>query len=296
VARSRRFDSGLVFNGIARCGPLRLSVFAYMASTRAGAGALPFLAHMPVGYREHSLSESARRVLDGVWTSVSARNDVTLIEPDGCVDVIVHTSIVSETRRRRPSAVVVGAMTRARPVPVREGDVHIGIRFRPGRAYAALGVPLDQFTDVVRPLHPLALAQARYVADALARADDMESLVCTLSAMFVAIEREPDPVQRAIDALESSHGRLPLSECSELAMLSDRQFRRACATRTGLSPKRLARILRFRHVVSTLRTGIAPSMSRLAASCGYSDQAHMIREVRTYSGRSPSQIADGRPA
>jgi hypothetical protein len=132
-----------------------------MSPSRAVAGTLSFLARMPDGYCEHTLAGATRRVVDSVWTSVSTRHEVVLIEPDGCVDVIVRTSAVADTRSRRPSAVVVGAMTRARAVTVCEGDVHLGVRFRPGQAYSALGVALDQLTDTVHPLHRLALTPAQ---------------------------------------------------------------------------------------------------------------------------------------
>ena len=49
------------------------------------------------------------------------------------------------------------------------------------------------------------------------------------------------------------------------------------------------RILRFQRFLRLLSNGRAP-LSALAVEAGYADQAHLAREVRRISGRSPGAL------
>lgn len=57
-------------------------------------------------------------------------------------------------------------------------------------------------------------------------------------------------------------------------------------TRVGLTPKRYGRLARFQRTLDRLQS--RSSWADLAVECGYSDQAHMIREFRMFSGLTPS--------
>jgi len=77
------------------------------------------------------------------------------------------------------------------------------------------------------------------------------------------------------------------------AGISSRQLRRMCVWHTGVSPKYLGRIVRFRRVVEHIGTAAARSMrpnwAELAAACGYFDQAHFIREFQEFTGLTPGR-------
>lgn len=55
----------------------------------------------------------------------------------------------------------------------------------------------------------------------------------------------------------------------------------------GLSPKLASRIVRFEHASSALRSSPAATV---AADFGYSDQSHLAREVRWFSGRTITEL------
>src|SRR5262249_16751096 len=62
----------------------------------------------------------------------------------------------------------------------------------------------------------------------------------------------------------------------------ERQFK----AQVGLSPKRLARIVRFHQAAQLLEHGTASSVET-AAACGYADQPHFSRETRGICGYPP---------
>nr|WP_255639475.1 helix-turn-helix domain-containing protein [Deinococcus betulae] len=70
--------------------------------------------------------------------------------------------------------------------------------------------------------------------------------------------------------------------------LSSRQLERAFQTELGVSPKMLARAIRFDAVVEGLRLGSAGQLTTLAYDLGFTDQSHLTREFKTMSLMTPS--------
>jgi transcriptional regulator GlxA family with amidase domain len=66
-----------------------------------------------------------------------------------------------------------------------------------------------------------------------------------------------------------------------------RHLERCFESHVGLSPKVLCRLARFHHMRTLLDVARRPDWSHLACECGYFDQAHLIREFRHFTGRTP---------
>ncbi|MGI5328872.1 helix-turn-helix domain-containing protein [Actinomadura nitritigenes] len=57
----------------------------------------------------------------------------------------------------------------------------------------------------------------------------------------------------------------------------------------GITPKRAARLVRFDHAAHLLVAGHAAT--DVAARCGYVDQSHLHRDVKTFTGLTPAAVA-----
>ncbi|MFJ2742385.1 helix-turn-helix domain-containing protein [Streptomyces sp. NPDC087440] len=57
----------------------------------------------------------------------------------------------------------------------------------------------------------------------------------------------------------------------------------------GITPKRAARLVRFDHAAHLLAAGLPPA--DVALGSGYADQSHLHREVREFTGRTPTAVA-----
>lgn len=210
------------------------------------------------------------------------------VVPDGCMDILF-------TRQDgEPGALTVaGAMTRTHEFHLPSGQVTIGLRFRPGMASAMLRVPADQLTDQTISLDDLLGNRVRYLRERLANARTIEEHVAIIQ-QFAPSSSAITPAQKAITALVASCGDLRIEDLAAMANLSARQFRRQCLTLTGLTPKRLARVLRFQAAMAHARAASRPDWARLAAECGYYDQAHLIRDFTELAGQTPAQHWDER--
>jgi methylphosphotriester-DNA--protein-cysteine methyltransferase len=76
--------------------------------------------------------------------------------------------------------------------------------------------------------------------------------------------------------------------------LSVRQFRRVFECTVGLGPKSFQRVRRFQRFLQ--RTDAGAPLASAAFDAGYSDQAHMNRDVRDLSGLSPARLVVERVA
>ncbi|MER6159568.1 helix-turn-helix domain-containing protein [Streptomyces sp. NPDC001868] len=60
-------------------------------------------------------------------------------------------------------------------------------------------------------------------------------------------------------------------------------------SQTGLTPKRAAQLVRFDHAAHLLAAGTPTA--QVAATSGYADQSHLNREVKAFTGVTPTAIA-----
>ncbi|WP_110515181.1 helix-turn-helix domain-containing protein [Herpetosiphon llansteffanensis] len=85
-------------------------------------------------------------------------------------------------------------------------------------------------------------------------------------------------------------GNLRMSELAQHQKLSLSQFERQFRQITGITPKQLARLIRFEQVRDRLVQQPQQSIAALAVDLGYSDQAHLLHEFRHFAGLTPRQF------
>lgn len=76
---------------------------------------------------------------------------------------------------------------------------------------------------------------------------------------------------------------------SDTACLSKRQFNRVFSDYIGTTPKEFIRIIRMQRALFLLQQNPQEDFARLACSCGFYDQSHLIREFKLYSGYTPAE-------
>jgi AraC-like DNA-binding protein len=221
--------------------------------------------------------------IECLWTSLqtSASTVQHRVVPDGCADLLFTQGAGV------PVLQVVGPMTRFEDVPLEPGAEYVGVRFRAAMGPAYLGVRAGEIVDQTIDLECLWGARARRLCERLANTKALTARSALLCDSF-AVNIPRSPVQEAIGTLECRGGQLRLDTLASQSGLSVRQFRRRCIEESGLSPKLLARILRFRRAWQQADAETR-GHAALAAEWGFTDQSHMIAEFRRFSGRTPVQ-------
>jgi AraC-like DNA-binding protein len=214
------------------------------------------------------------------WTMESEESFPYRVLPDGCADIIF-------TRHSgKASLTVVGTMTRFADFQIPPRQLLVGVRFRPGMWREHFGVPSPEITDGLLSLEELWGAPGRALLRQMADADS--PLRCAeLLGRALRLSPARTPVQRALAWMESNPGCVSFDHIAFQTGLSLRQFRRVCREQTGVSPKLLARVLRFRKALGQVRAQ-AGEHAGLAADCGYFDQSHFIAEFQHFAGQTPA--------
>jgi AraC-like DNA-binding protein len=231
-------------------------------------------------YREIDPPPDLAAFVECFWISEALADRCQRILPDGCIDLLFYSrgSQLLDAR-------VVGAMTCFHDVSLRGGESILGVRFQPGMAGTCLPCDLPSLNDKTARLAEVAGQTTRVLFQHLARCSSIEARIEALGSRLVMRPKVTE-VQQAIAQLVRNRGHLTVPDFACAAGLGDRQLRRACLRHSGLGPKQLSRILRFRHASKLLREGAA-NLAGVALDCGYYDQAHMIREFRLLGGTSP---------
>lgn len=242
-------------------------------------------------YQEFAPTAPLARFVVCTWTQQIGEGERSYLQhvlPDGCADIIWT---------EEAPAFVVGPATRTVLASIPPRSTLVGIRFRPGLAPALLGAPARLLCDREFPLADLCGPLANQLAEQVAEQSTIAARIQQFETTL--IQRLGDTgltgTDHAVNMAVSRIARDPTVRIAELSRslgISSRQLHRRFHDAVGYSPKTLQRILRFQRLLDLARQNQGPQLdlAALAFDAGYADQAHMSRDVREFSERTPTAI------
>lgn len=254
---------------------------------------------MQMQHREIEPPEALRNTIKCFWhTRVDLGESPSDFEvmPDGYAEIAFHfgsTCYISRNGSLQPlpSPVIMGLLNQ--PVILNSTnrlDV-IGIRCFPWTVFDLLGLPSGQ--DGVRIFeHPIARLQSRLAK--LMEGDKIDEVFAELKQYFLH-EPSPDPIDstlfKAGAAMRAGNGTIPVSRIAEAAHATVRTLERKFKQSSGYTIKDVSGLIRFEQVRNHLWLHPESNIAGLAHELGYTDQAHLSREFKRYSGTTPAAFA-----
>jgi AraC-like DNA-binding protein len=176
------------------------------------------------------------------------------------------------------------------------GATLVGVRFHPGAAPEALGVPAFELSGHTVELTSIWGKRAGILAERLAAADSATTVTELIEREVtapVAGVRSRDPVAAATLAALPREPGIDMRRLAADLFVSDRQRRRRCRTAFGYSAKTMQRVLRFQRFLAL--NSLSPletedGLGRLAWAAGYADQPHLTRECVALTGLPPTRF------
>mgnify|MGYP001801875907 CR=1 FL=1 len=110
--------------------------------------------------------------------------------------------------------------------------------------------------------------------------------------LFHARKREDRLITSVCHDLESQYTKVDIGALARQYYLSLRQLERRFKSVVGVSMKEYQRIFRFTHTLADIRKNPSKSLLQIAFDHGYTDHAHLTREVRRMTGRNPSMLRE----
>ena len=246
-------------------------------------------------YREVAPDPRLGKVVVCYWYIVEPDGPaLNRVLPDGCFDLlfVVDGTVRPGEEGHLRNGNVIGPMSRPLVVEFGTGTLIVGVRLKPGYLSRFLRIDLDRLLDGSVPGEALLGSSFRDLERRVGAAGSPEAAIALLEAYLLnrmpAPPSETTPVIVAIGLMERSAGNLSISGLAPVLGVTSRTLERSFLREVGLSPKSYARVLRFRAALSALELRRSASLASLAASLGYSDQAHFTREFTEFAGLSPA--------
>lgn len=167
----------------------------------------------------------------------------------------------------------------------------IGIRCFPWTVFELLGLspgdaPLNLAAHALAQLHgPLSqYLQAGQLTEALAQ-------VAQYGVQAQAQMPKPGWLVQAGRAMRAATGTLPVRQVAAAAHVTVRTLERHFKHAAGYTVKDVSSLMRFEQVRNCLLLQPTTNIAALAYTLGYTDQSHLSREFKRYSGVTPAVFA-----
>lgn len=249
-------------------------------------------------HQEFEAPEAIRHAIKCFWYNKRiSGNEPSAYEviPDGYAELIFYfgnISIAQDDRLKAiPSPFLMGLLNQ----PVHfytEGQLEIiGIRCFPWAVADLLALPSGK-SGVQVFEHSMAKLQdnlSRLVSN-----DQIEEAIAVVKQYFLDTQSglaANNMLHKAGIAMQAAKGNLPVSGVAEAAHATVRTLERNFKQSSGHTVKDVSALMRFEQVRNRLWLEPNVSLSALACEMGYTDQPHLSREFKRYSGTTPAAFA-----
>jgi AraC-like DNA-binding protein len=239
-----------------------------------------------------------RHVREILWVRSERPRTQVLLPETGLTLVLRQSGSASLLKQTLPAAIVSGLQQRSRTVEHAAHSSLVVVRFTEIGGPAILHDRADLLYNRTVPLDAVLPKEAiEEVQNRLADTREMRQQVAAVEHFLATrIYAQQDASRRTISpqieaaarTIRVAHGRYSIATIARRVAMSvsalERQFRAA----VGTSPKSFSRLARLQYVCALWDTG--KSLTEIAFEAGYSDQPHMVRDFRLFTGMSPEQF------
>ncbi|MFC0527764.1 helix-turn-helix domain-containing protein [Phytohabitans kaempferiae] len=238
----------------------------------------PFISSM--GYLEGEFPHGRERVLPSgtVQLLVNLDRDALHSAPDGLPPI------------RTGGAALQGPSARPALVDTADQRAILWVEFRPGGAAPFFPGPAEACDQLV-PLDAVWGRRGPALRERLLAAGSPEEMRAAVEAALLAAAEPPRPDPALTAAVAALHRGATVADTADRLGWTTKRLARLFSAHVGLAPKRFARIRRFQRLLSAAAARGEGDWARLAAECGYHDQAHMIHDFRAFAGQSPTEYS-----
>jgi AraC-like DNA-binding protein len=259
---------------------------------------------IPAGYFEHDPPADLAGDVVCFWTRLpepetAPESRIHRVLPDGCVDIVIGFGGDAASGRRLEvtEAIGVGAMTRPIVIAGEMPDFYVGVRFRPGRAMSALGVPGSELTDdriAYSSISEASDADLEMLSGLESNEERLAAVVALVRRRLVGASQIPFSVRAAVQRITVANGNLRVAGLAGDIGITRQQLARQFAMHVGVTPKTFARVMRGRAALARADAARAAyprdvDWSAIALDLGYYDQPHFIDDFKALTGMTPSR-------
>jgi AraC-like DNA-binding protein len=169
----------------------------------------------------------------------------------------------------------------------------VQVDLTPTGARRLFGLPLSEVAGRIVALRDLLPREHAELVERLSATSDwtvrLDLVEALLAGRILEARVETARVDWALAQIEASGGTLDVGALARELGHSHKHLISLFHDQVGVTPKLLARLVRFERVMARARTDSPPSWAELALEHGYFDQAHLVRDFRRFTGLTPTE-------
>lgn len=175
------------------------------------------------------------------------------------------------------------------------------VQIKSNGVFALFGIPQKILIDGIFPIDDILRNDSNLIMEQLESSKDIYEMSCCMDAYFIRklLQQKHKYYTTAIPAISNiilqNKGIVSLDKLANLANMSIRNFERRFIEEVGMSPKLYSRIIRFYNAVENKMLHPEKSWTDITYEGEYFDQTHFIKEVKTFSGKTPDELFKNTP-
>ncbi|MBO9203468.1 MULTISPECIES: helix-turn-helix domain-containing protein [Niastella] len=196
-----------------------------------------------------------------------------------------------------PQSVISGIRESSRLVDYAKDTTNLLVIFKEGGAAAFFKEPMHELGSISVSLeHLLQRSKVNAIEEELAAANNNNQRILIVER-FLLSELKKTPadtlISEAIHKIRLTKGDIKIKELLAGLPISRDPFEKRFRKITGTSPKHFAAIIRLKNLIENYTDAI--SFTEAAYSAGYYDQAHFIKDFRSFTGQTPHDFFKAPP-
>jgi AraC-like DNA-binding protein len=208
-------------------------------------------------------------------------------------EIRIHHPARSNQPRRFSGAVLSGPYSSVLVVDAMQHESMLGVHFKPGGAFPFLAALASDLTNAHADLTDLwgraGLELRERLCVAKTHREQFQIVEEVLTERLRRSRARHLAVANALSLFGPYGTAASVRDVAREVGMSQRRFRTVFAAQVGLKPKVFCRILRFQRVSALAGRIEKPDWARIASTCGYFDQSHLISDFEEFSGVSPTE-------
>jgi AraC-like DNA-binding protein len=232
----------------------------------------------------------------GYWEHTGGTPHRSTALPRGAATIVIELSgreqvdftAVGQPALQVPSAFITGAGTTSYVTRIDPGQTVMTVHFRPAGARAFLGMPLSDLQDRCIGIDDIFGESSRILRERLTETTSAADRMAMLKKFLLGcLMIHDDRLHRLLAHLDTDPS-ITVAQVCALTALSPKRLATLFGAEVGLTPKTYLRVRRLQAALRRLDTG-AHRGAEIAADLGYFDQAHFVRDFRSFTAITPSQ-------
>ena len=230
------------------------------------------------------------------WQASPAGGELDPLLPDAAPELIFHLATPPSALRQtgqwepQPSAFLLCATLHSVRLSIEKPMAVFAIRFRPWGISRFTARSMAELVDrEIAPEHVFASFGAELTDAIRSATDTAERIAIADSALKNALAEhaEKDELLRRLHR-SAAGGYAKGRDIAASLGISERSLRRYWRDIVGMEQRKFVSLMRFHRALAMIDAG-AP-LSVVAAECGYADQPHLARDIKSISGLPASYL------